>query len=348
MFFFPPGGDRSSIFHRINMAKRSVIIIVFVFVAFLAFQYFYSGTLNEETAKRTGFEVIAHRGVSQPFRTDHLDNQTCTASIIYKPKNNYIENTIASIQAAFEYGATIVEFDIRPTRDKRFVVFHDEELDCKTNGKGKVSDYTADQLKQLDVGYGYTFDGGKTYPFRGKGIGKMPTLEEVLRDFPGRKFLIDNKSGNNLEVADMLAKTLSRLSISEENNLFLWSQDIAYNYIHSKLPNIKRLLLPFGHQKKFFVTYLLSIGVMRVGDTYKNQGLALPIKYTKYMWGWPNRLLNKIYGAGARFYLVINDPDDLASISGIPLDGIITYDIEILGKYLEAVQKPSIGFKVPR
>ena len=317
------------------MAKKSGIIVVFVFVAFLVFQHLYSGTLDGDTAKRTKFEVIAHRGVSQPFRTDHLDNQTCTATRIYKPENDYIENTIASIQAAFEYGATIVEFDIRPTIDKRFVVFHDEKLDCKTNGKGKVSDYTVAELKQLDVGYGYTFDGGKTYPFRGKGIGKMPTLEEVLRDIPNRKFLIDNKSGNNLEVAKMLVKTLSRLPISEQKNLFLWCQDVAYGYIHRRLPNITRLLLPFGQQKEFFITYLLSIGLMRVGDAYKDQGLALPVTYTKYMWGWPNRLLNKIYGAGARFYLVVNDPDDLGSISGIPLDGIITYDIEILGKYLK-------------
>ena len=26
------------------------------------------------------------------------------------------------------------------------------------------------QLKQLDVGYGYTADGGKTFPFRSKGV----------------------------------------------------------------------------------------------------------------------------------------------------------------------------------
>lgn len=319
------------------MVKRSVSIIAFVFVAFLAFQYLYPGTLNEKTSKRAGFEIIAHRGVSQPFRSDHLDSQGCTASIIYKPKNDYIENTVASIRAAFEYGATIVELDIRPTRDKRFVVFHDEILDCKTNGKGKVSAHTVARLKQLDVGYGYTFDGGKTYPFRGKGIGKMPTLDEVFRDFPNRKFLIDNKSGNDLEVADMLVKTLARRSISEQKRLFLWSPDMAYEYVHSRLPNITRLLLPFGHQKKFFITYLLSIGMMRVGDEYKNKGLALPIKYTKYMWGWPNRFLNKIYGAGARFYLVVNNPDDLGSISGIPLDGIITYDIEIMGKHLTKV-----------
>jgi glycerophosphoryl diester phosphodiesterase len=319
------------------MIKRSLIIFVLVLIVFLTFQYLYPGTLNEETAKRTGFEVIAHRGVSQPFRRDHLDNQTCTASRIYKPKNDYIENTIESIQAAFEYGATIVEFDIRPTKDKQFVVFHDNELDCKTNGKGKVSDFTVAELKQLDIGYGYTYDGGKTYPFRGKGIGKMHTIEEILRNFPNKKFLIDNKSGNNLEVADMLVKTLSKLSISEQKNLFLWSQDVAFEYVNGRLPNITRLLLPFDHQKDFFITYLLSIGMMRVGDAYKDQGLALPIKYTKYMWGWPNRFLNKIYGAGARFYLVVNDPDDLGSISGIPLDGIISYDIEILGKHLKNI-----------
>ena len=314
------------------MIKQSLTILAFLLFVFLAFQYLYSGTLNEKTSKRTGFDIIAHRGVSQPFRKDHLDNHTCTASRIYKPKNDYIENTIASIQAAFEYGATIVEFDIRPTKDKQFVVFHDQELGCKTNGKGKVSDYTVSELKQLDIGYGYTFDGGKTYPFRGKGIGKMPVLEEVLQHFPNKKFLIDNKSGNNLEVAEMLVNRLSRLPASEQKNLFLWSRDAAFEYVNSRLPKITRLLLPFDHQKKFFITYLLTIGMMHVDDAYRDQGLALPIKYMKYMWGWPNRFLNKVYGAGARFYLVVNDPDDLKQISGIPLDGIITYNIEKLGK----------------
>jgi hypothetical protein len=33
----------------------------------------------------------------------------------------------------------------------------------------------------------------------------MPTIEKVLHDFPNRKFLIDNKSENNLEVAKGLA-----------------------------------------------------------------------------------------------------------------------------------------------
>ena len=48
-------------------------------------------------------------------------------------------------------------------------------------GTGNVSDYTMAELKKLDVGYGYTADEGKTYPFRGKGVGMMPELSEVFQ-----------------------------------------------------------------------------------------------------------------------------------------------------------------------
>ena len=87
-----------------------------------------------------------------------------------------------------------MEFDVHPTTDGRFVVFHDWTLDCRTNGKGVTREHDLAALKALDIGYGYTADGGKTFPFRGKGIGLMPTLDEVLARFPDRRFLINIKS----------------------------------------------------------------------------------------------------------------------------------------------------------
>ena len=63
------------------------------------------------------------------------------------------------MQAAFDYGADVVEFDIHPTTDGRFVVFHDRRLDCKTNGQGLTRSHAIKELKALDIGYGYTFDG---------------------------------------------------------------------------------------------------------------------------------------------------------------------------------------------
>ena len=36
------------------------------------------------------------------------------------------------------------------------------------------------ELEALDIGHGYTADGGATFPFRGKAVGEMPTLGEAL------------------------------------------------------------------------------------------------------------------------------------------------------------------------
>jgi glycerophosphoryl diester phosphodiesterase len=53
-----------------------------------------------------------------------------------------------------------------------------------------ICDYTMDELRLLDIGYGYTADHGNTYPFRGRGIGLMPELGEVLEAFSDRELLI--------------------------------------------------------------------------------------------------------------------------------------------------------------
>ena len=142
-------------------------------------------------------EILAHRGLHQTFDPTGITKETCTATRIIKPEHNYIENTITSIQASIDYGADIVEFDIHPTVDGEIVVFHDWELGCRTNGKGVVREQTTEYLKSLDIGYGYTADNGKTYPFRGKFVGEMPTLGEVLTSFPNTRFLINIKSDKN-------------------------------------------------------------------------------------------------------------------------------------------------------
>ncbi len=128
--------------------------------------------------------LLAHRGMAQTFDLAGVENDTCAAERINEPEHRYLENTIASMRAAFDSGADIVELDLQPTKDERFAVFHDWTVDCRTNGKGVTRDHTFDELSKLDVGYGYTADNGKTFPFRGKRIGLMPELDEVLEKRP--------------------------------------------------------------------------------------------------------------------------------------------------------------------
>jgi glycerophosphoryl diester phosphodiesterase len=78
----------------------------------------------------------------------------------------YLNN---SSYLAKQEGADVVEFDVHITKDGQFAVFHDWTMDCRTNAEGVTGDYTMDELKKLDIGYGYTADHGKTSNFAGKG-----------------------------------------------------------------------------------------------------------------------------------------------------------------------------------
>jgi len=147
--------------------------------------------------------MVAHRGVTQQFPREGLGRQDCTASRIRKPEHNYIENTLPSIQRAYFLGADAVEVDVQQTRDGQMVAFHDGALECRTNGKGRVRDLTLAELKTLDAGYGYTADGGRTFPLRGR-IGAIPSAEEVLRTAPNQRLIFHFKSRNPSD-ADALA-----------------------------------------------------------------------------------------------------------------------------------------------
>jgi glycerophosphoryl diester phosphodiesterase len=67
-------------------------------------------------APEGGPTLLAHRGLAQTFDLDGVTDDSCTATRIHAPTHPYLENTVASMAAAFRAGADI-EFDIHPTTD---------------------------------------------------------------------------------------------------------------------------------------------------------------------------------------------------------------------------------------
>ena len=63
------------------------------------------------------------------------------------------ENTLLSIHKAIELGADWVEIDVHCVADKLLVI-HDETVDRTTNGRGKLIDYSFEELRALDAGLG--------------------------------------------------------------------------------------------------------------------------------------------------------------------------------------------------
>ncbi len=89
------------------------------------------------------------------------------------------ENTLPSFEHAVQVGADAVEFDLHRTADGHLVVIHDASLPRTTDGIGRVEERSLQELRSFDAGYRFTTDGGKTFPFRGRGV-RIPTLDEVL------------------------------------------------------------------------------------------------------------------------------------------------------------------------
>nr|WP_281384409.1 glycerophosphodiester phosphodiesterase family protein [Novosphingobium flavum] len=88
-------------------------------------------------------------------------------------------------------GAQMVTLDLQVTRDGHLVLLPGADLSCRTDGQGTVGEHTLAEIAALDAGHGYSADGGKTFPFRGRAVGAIPRLEEVLALLPDKPMLFD-------------------------------------------------------------------------------------------------------------------------------------------------------------
>jgi glycerophosphoryl diester phosphodiesterase len=102
------------------------------------------------------------------------------------------ENTLEAFVYSARMGVDVLELDVHSTADGTLVVHHDASVDRTTNGQGRVNEMTLEALKKLDAGYVFTADGGRTFPFRGKGV-TVPTLREIFEALPEMTFNIEPK-----------------------------------------------------------------------------------------------------------------------------------------------------------
>jgi len=257
--------------------------------------------------------LLAHRGLAQTYHREGLTNTTCTAARIDPPEHRYLENTIASMQAAFADGADIVEFDVQPTTDGGFAIFHDWTLDCRTEGHGVTRDHSLAELKKLDIGYGYTADGGKTFPFRGTGVGLMPSLDEVLATFPERRFLINIKSNDPSE-GERLAARLAALTPEARDRLMVYGGDKPIQSFHDKLPDVA--VMSIRSLKSCALRYLLFGWSGFVPKECRNSLIILPSNVAPFAWGWPDKFVRRMKHVGS-IVLVAGPYDGTDGASGI-------------------------------
>jgi glycerophosphoryl diester phosphodiesterase len=158
----------------------------------------------------------------------------------------------------------VQEMDVQSTRDGQLVVLHNPTVDDYTEATGRVSDFTLAQLKQLDFGYRFTRDGGKTYPYRGQGLGIL-TPEQVLSSHPEMRFNIELKPESGA-AADTFVQML-RKENAVDRCCIGSADDTVSQALVQLLPNATHFA-PFGATLGWFLA-------MRSGSGAKNERPSL-------------------------------------------------------------------------
>lgn len=108
------------------------------------------------------------------------------------------ENTLSSFYLGLLHGANGIETDVQMTKDGVLVLFHDDAVNRISNGVGKISDFTFEQLSKLEI------RGNSTSGF----YDRVVTFREFLEKFSSYpiKFAIELKAYGCEEEVLRLAK----------------------------------------------------------------------------------------------------------------------------------------------
>lgn len=306
-------------------------------------------------------DLIAHRGVHQTYPREGLDNETCTATLIEKTGHNYLENTLESIEAAFNLGADIVELDVHPTTESNgipdeLVVFHDWTLNCRTNAScqhgckcnNKNECVTNEQslyyLLNLDIGHGYSYANPRSFPFRGKFVGMMPTFVdalELLQKYPTKKLLI-NVKGSFERTGKAFLRVIPSYPESVRQRLhYPESYGFEAELKHAKIQ--KDII---QGERKCFEKYILVGWMGTFPEECRNKNIMIPIRetlerlhpklkdvmLTKVLWGWPDKFIRLAHAHGTKVYASqVDSRGEYEDMIKFPLDGIMTNKIELIG-----------------
>ena len=141
---------------------------------------------------------------------------------------DYPENTVLALNNALENGADMLEMSVQLSKDHVPVLYRPADLVALTDGHGKVSDKTLEQLQQLNAGWNFKEkEGIICYPYRQQRVA-IPMLQAALRVIPPTvPIILDLKS----LPAEPLVRAVARV-LDQEN---AWGRVHLYSTVKEHL-----------------------------------------------------------------------------------------------------------------
>jgi len=230
---------------------------------------------------------------------------------------HFPENTLPAFRSALEAGVPYLEMDVHATADGHIVVHHDETALRLCGVDRRISDLPLAKLKQLDAGFGFSADGGDTFPFRGRGIA-IPTLEEVFQAFPGALCNIEIKQA--APSVERQAVEVIRRAGKEEEVLLAAEQDRVMSRLRRECGEIPTSL-SYGEAAVFFdwlkngcaTPYRPPGQALQIPETYQGQVLVTP------------QTIEAAHAVGLEVHVwTVNDPREMDRLLAMGVDGLMS------------------------
>ena len=227
-------------------------------------------------------KIIAHRGVTR----------------------NDQENTLPAYHQAFSDGADGLEIDVRLSKDKKPIIFHDEDTSRLFKKNLEIKNTTFFELEAL-----------------GNNENRIPLLDEVLDFLPQNKeCFIEIKSDANT------VPFLDKLRIEKKNITFLSFDKNVVLALKKRFPN--KLVF-----QSFHMLQIERYGIKKILEFYKNgnsDGLSIDIR------GLSNKTIDKILEKKIDLIIwTLNSMERLKELSKKNIRAIITDEVKDFADFLK-------------
>ena len=329
--------------------KHKTLVILGAIVSFIFMFFLMINIIPPKKISKNNVFILA-KDATRPMLAAHRGGS------LTNPENTLL----AYVSAVKDYNIDIVESDIWITKDGKIVFSHDGYIDRMSDvalfdsskDKHYIIDYTLEELKNFNFGYGFKDKEGN-YPYRdlvsvnqedrksvlkeaGLQILEVETLfEKFYEEKPNLLFIVEIKNGDELgyKAANELDRLLTEKYPKYKNNVVVGtfhdeiSADLRENH-----PTILRGAST-GDAAGFIITQLLRVNIFNNADftclqiptSYTIKGIKLTLDR--------KTIIKRAHKRGiAVQYWTINDADTMKHLAKLGCDCIMTDDPELFNE----------------
>ena len=143
--------------------------------------------------------------------------------------DHYPENTLISLEAALQCGASYIEFDVQCTADGKFIVIHDTELERTTGVKGNIFEMTHHELENIRAHEPERF----SLAFFNQHIPSLNDVIRLLQRYPKANAFVEIKEETlqQFGVETIMPALLKELDIVHNQCIIITYDHEALNYV---------------------------------------------------------------------------------------------------------------------